>query len=134
MSITKLRLLRESKNWLQEDVAIKLGIKQTAYSKIELGTTQLTIDRINKLAKIFEVEPEYFLNNDIPFVNNNNGTHSKAVINPHNYYETQKELVEELLKSKDAQIKLLSATVENFNKEREKILLLLEKLSDKISK
>lgn len=101
MSITKLRILRESKNWNQAEVASKMGISQNAYSKIESGTTRLTADRITELSKIFEIEPEYLLDNNLPIVNNNNGSHSKSVINPQHYYETQKELVEELLKSKD---------------------------------
>lgn len=129
MSITKLRLLREAKNWNQEQVAEKLGVSQNAYSKIESGQTRLTVDRVNELAVIFEVDPEYLINNDLPFVNNNNGTHSKAIINPHNYYETQKELVEELLKSKDDQIKLLQSTIESSQKEREQLIALLEKLA-----
>lgn len=131
MSLTKLRLLRESKNWTQEQVADKLAITQNAYSKIESGQTRLTIERMNELAAIFEVDPEYLINNELPLVNNNNGTYSKAIINPHNYYETQKELVEELLKSKDDQIKLLSSTVEDARKEKEQLMKLLDKLYSK---
>jgi len=129
MSITKLRLLREAKNWNQEQVAEKLGITQNAYSKIESGQTRLTVERLNELAAIFEVEPEYLMNNDLPVINNNNGNHSKSIINPHNYYETQKELIDDLLKSKDEQIKLLQTTLEYSQKEREQLIKLLEKLT-----
>lgn len=42
---TKIKQIRELKNFTQEYVAQKLGLSTRAYSKIESGETQLTINR-----------------------------------------------------------------------------------------
>jgi transcriptional regulator with XRE-family HTH domain len=129
MAITKIRFLRDSKNWSQEYVASKLNITQTAYSKLESGQTKLTTERIEELAALFEVSKDYFLSNELPMVNYNNGTHSKAVFNPNQYYDTPKELYEDLIKSKDETINLLQEQVAVIRKEKEQLMKLVEKLS-----
>jgi transcriptional regulator with XRE-family HTH domain len=53
----KLKQLRELKNFTQEYMAQQLGLTTRAYSKIESGETQLTINRLNEIAKILEVDP-----------------------------------------------------------------------------
>jgi transcriptional regulator with XRE-family HTH domain len=53
----KLKQLRELKNFTQEHVAQQLGLSTRAYSKIESGETQLTINRLNEISKILEVDP-----------------------------------------------------------------------------
>jgi transcriptional regulator with XRE-family HTH domain len=53
----KLKQLRELKNFTQEHMAQQLGLTTRAYSKIESGETQLTINRLNEIAKILEVDP-----------------------------------------------------------------------------
>lgn len=53
----KIRKIREIKGFSQEYVGGKLGLTQRAYSKMELGETKITWDRILELAKIMELEP-----------------------------------------------------------------------------
>jgi transcriptional regulator with XRE-family HTH domain len=53
----KLKQLRELKNFTQEYVAQQLGLTTRAYSKIESGETQLTINRLNEISKILGVDP-----------------------------------------------------------------------------
>lgn len=50
----KIRKLREAKQWTQEAVAYQLGISQKAYSKIENGATQLSVQRLAELANLLE--------------------------------------------------------------------------------
>ncbi len=52
-NIKKARLFR---NYSQDYLAYKLNISQNAYSKVELGTTKLTIDRLATIAKVLEVD------------------------------------------------------------------------------
>lgn len=52
-----IRSIREHRNYTQEYLAAKLRISQNAYSKIELGYTKLTIDRLFLVANILEVDP-----------------------------------------------------------------------------
>jgi transcriptional regulator with XRE-family HTH domain len=130
MAITKIRFLRDSKNWSQEYVASKLNITQTAYSKLESGQTKLTTERINELAELFDVSKDYFLSNELPVVNYNNGTHSKAIFNPNQYYDSPKELYEDLVKSKDDTIEMLKTEVSELRKDKEQLMKLIEKLSN----
>lgn len=54
----KIRKIREFKNYSQEYVANQLGISQNVYGRIERGLQDLTIDRLKKIAIIFEVSEE----------------------------------------------------------------------------
>jgi transcriptional regulator with XRE-family HTH domain len=57
----KIRLKRLEKRLSQENMAFELDISQAAYSKIELGQTDLTISRIFEIAEILEVSPYIFM-------------------------------------------------------------------------
>ncbi len=52
-----IRKIRESKDYTQDYLAAKLGISQNAYSKIELGYTKITVERLFHIAQILEVNP-----------------------------------------------------------------------------
>lgn len=51
----KLKSLREEHRISQEKIALGLGISQNAYSRIELGITKISIERLKKLAQILQV-------------------------------------------------------------------------------
>ncbi|WP_442589840.1 helix-turn-helix domain-containing protein [Pedobacter sp. AW31-3R] len=51
-----IRKTREARNYTQDYLAAKLSISQNAYSKIELGYSKLTLDRLFQIAIILEVE------------------------------------------------------------------------------
>ncbi|PIE97300.1 MAG: transcriptional regulator [Polaribacter sp.] len=53
----KIRQIRELKNITQEFVARELDISTRAYSKIENGETQLTINRLNEISEVLKVDP-----------------------------------------------------------------------------
>ena len=56
-----IRLKRVEKRLSQENMAFDLDISQAAYSKIELGQTELTVSRVFEIAEILEVSPYIFL-------------------------------------------------------------------------
>lgn len=61
-SVSKnIRKIREYRNYTQEYLALKLGITQNAYSKIELSYTKITLDRLFQIAHILEVDVEVIL-------------------------------------------------------------------------
>jgi transcriptional regulator with XRE-family HTH domain len=129
MVSTKIRFLRDSKNWSQDYVATKLNITQTAYSKLEGGLTKLTTERITQLAELYNVDEHFFLSDDQPTLNYYNCNDNKAIINPQNYNEMPKEHFTELLNSKDTTITILKGELELKNKEIEQLIKLIEKLS-----
>jgi len=63
-----IRKVREFRNYTQDYLAAKLGISQNAYSKIELGYSKLTLDRLFKVSMVMEIDPLkllYFEKRDI---------------------------------------------------------------------
>jgi transcriptional regulator with XRE-family HTH domain len=51
-----IRKVREYRNYTQEYLAMKLDISQNAYSKIELGYTKITLERIFQIASILNID------------------------------------------------------------------------------
>ncbi|WP_113651641.1 helix-turn-helix domain-containing protein [Pedobacter namyangjuensis] len=56
-----IRKVREFRNYTQDYLAAKLEISQNAYSKIELGYSKITLDRLFHIAIILEVEVTHLL-------------------------------------------------------------------------
>jgi len=61
MYYRRIRELREDNDYLQRDIAKLLNTTQQQYSKIENGLTEITADRIIKLAKHYKVSSDYIL-------------------------------------------------------------------------
>jgi transcriptional regulator with XRE-family HTH domain len=116
-----MRILRESRGYSQEYVGSVLGIEQNTYSKLESGQIRLTVDRISKLAKLYEVNPDLLISSGLPIVNYNNGKFSKGIVNTESYHsQHSKEFYEQILLLKEQLIE-----------EKEKqILILKEELSE----
>ena len=54
--VSNIRKIREFRNYTQDYLAAKLKISQNAYSKIELGYSSITLDRLINIAEILEVD------------------------------------------------------------------------------
>ncbi|NCD70142.1 helix-turn-helix domain-containing protein [Mucilaginibacter agri] len=54
--VSNIKSLRISKAYSQDYLANKLNISQNAYSKLELGRSKLTVDRLLEIANILDVE------------------------------------------------------------------------------
>ena len=52
----KIRFLRESKNWSQEEMAEKLNMSLSGYSKVERGDTKVSIPKLKKIAEVLGIE------------------------------------------------------------------------------
>jgi transcriptional regulator with XRE-family HTH domain len=53
----KIRMLRRLKGYSQEQVAGALGITQGAYGKIERGESEITLTRLDEIARVLQVTP-----------------------------------------------------------------------------
>ena len=62
----RLRQLRLQKEFSQEYIAAKLNISQKAYSKIELGRTELTVSRLHEIAIILDFSISEYLSLEFP--------------------------------------------------------------------
>ncbi|MDP3840911.1 MAG: helix-turn-helix transcriptional regulator, partial [Methylococcales bacterium] len=52
----KIRFIRESKNWSQEEMAEKLKMSVNGYSKIERGETKSFNPKLEQIAEILDVD------------------------------------------------------------------------------
>ena len=106
---TKIKQIRELKNYTQEYVADRLNLSIRAYSKIESGETQLTINRLNEISGILEVDHIELLGFDYQQVFNNCKQEGNIGIN---YIQVSDKLIEQYektIKSLENQIQLLNS-------------------------
>lgn len=63
----RIKDLREDNQLSQQEIADLFGIKQTQYSRYELGKNRMTIDRYITLARFYNVSLDYLAGlTDIP--------------------------------------------------------------------
>jgi len=103
----KIKQLRELKNFTQEYMAQKLGLSTRAYSKIETGETQLTINRLNEISEILQMPPMEILGFDDKQVFNNCKQDGYIGINHINMPEKLIKQYEETIQSLKEQIQLM---------------------------
>jgi transcriptional regulator with XRE-family HTH domain len=63
-----IRKKRECRNYTQEYLAAKLSISQNAYSKIELGYTKITVERLFQIAEILNIDIADLIDTEPPGV------------------------------------------------------------------
>jgi transcriptional regulator with XRE-family HTH domain len=107
----KIKQIRELKNFTQEHVATHLGLTTRAYSKIESGETQLTINRLNEISSILGVEPMEVLGFDDKQVFNNCKQEGNIGINHINIPEKLIQQYEKTIQILEDEVTLLKSLV-----------------------
>lgn len=51
-----IKMLREVKNWSQEEMSEKLNISKSSYARWENGESQLKLHQLEKLADVFQID------------------------------------------------------------------------------
>lgn len=59
--LEKIIIERKNKGFSQTQMAEKIGIDDSGYSRIERGERELTIDRLAKIAEVLEVDIKYLV-------------------------------------------------------------------------
>ncbi|WP_445749281.1 helix-turn-helix domain-containing protein [Polaribacter sp.] len=109
----KIKQIRELKNLTQEHIANQLGLSVRAYSKIETGETQLTINRLNEISNILGVDPMEVLGFDEKQIFNNCKQDGYIGINHISTSEKLLQQYEETIQSLKEQISLLKLLSNN---------------------
>ncbi len=52
---SRIKALRNAKNFTQEQVAEKIGVSRQKYARIESGVNSITLDILSKVAEVFDV-------------------------------------------------------------------------------
>jgi transcriptional regulator with XRE-family HTH domain len=108
----KIKQIRELKNFTQEYVAQQLGLSTRAYSKIETGETQLTINRLNEISAVLKVPPMEILGFDEKQVFNNCKQDGYIGINHINMPEKLIQQYEETIQALKEQIAVMKLLME----------------------
>ena len=106
----KIKKLRELKNLTQEHMANSIGISQGAYSRMELGETEITYSKLEKISEELGLKPEEIIvfNESVVFNVMNNQTGNGLVINNSQLSDGEKNLYEQqilLLKEENTHLK-----------------------------
>lgn len=56
--VLNIKVLRELRNYTQDYLAMRMKISQNAYSKIELGKSKLTLERLLHICAVLDVSFE----------------------------------------------------------------------------
>jgi transcriptional regulator with XRE-family HTH domain len=137
MTGQKLRLLREFRNYSQEYIAEKLGITQHAYSRLENNQTKLTAERLERLAAILNIPPLELLSDKEPVIHFSDPV-SPSVPGParedhwKEFIENTRQLYGQVIVGKDEKIAFLENEIKALHKERDRIIHLMEKLTQSI--
>ena len=86
----KIRTIRETRNWSQEDMAEKMNMSENGYAKIERGKTKLNLHKLEQIANIFNIDVLELIKNDdknVLFFMNDHNT---------NYYGSNENLTSEI--------------------------------------
>jgi transcriptional regulator with XRE-family HTH domain len=110
----KIKKLRELKNLTQTHMAEELGLTQSAYSKLELGETEVPFSRLEKIAGVFGMKPEDVIafNESMVFNVMHNQTGQGFVINNNNLTDSERKLYEEQITLLKDEINHLKAIIE----------------------
>ena len=109
----KIKQIRELKNVTQEYIATQLGLSIRAYSKIETGETQLTINRLNEISKALGIDPIEVLGFDDKQVFNNCKQDGYIGINHINLPENIMQQYEKTIAVLEDEVKLLKGLLGN---------------------
>jgi len=133
MNGQKLKVIREFRNYSQEYIANKLGIRQNAYSRIETNQTKISAERLQQLASILSVPPEELLSDKEPVIHFSfthtdicslaGETQWKELI------ENTRQLYRQIICTKDEKIIFLENEIDALRKERKRILQVMERLT-----
>lgn len=109
--LEKIKHKRKVKGISHEDFAFRLGISQAAYTNIENQTSKLSVERLLKISEILE-EPIYSFFNENPSRIYNTSENAIGHQEAKEITNLNREIFEELIKSKDEQIALLKSLLQ----------------------
>jgi len=117
---TKIKKIRELRNLTQDYMADKLGISQSAYSKLETDETTISQERLVQIAKALDITVQDILSFDekmfFNFTNNHDNASFGYIIHNHvqlsdnerKLYEDKIRLMEELIDQLKKEVARLS--------------------------
>lgn len=110
----KIKRIREYKNLTQKYLADELGMTQGAYSKIEMGESDISVTRLEKIAKLFDMKLEELLTFDNVVFNTTNNPNGGNVMSQVTYTisENERRLYEKQIDTLKEELEFLKKMLE----------------------
>ena len=106
--LNKIRDIRKEKGFTLENMADELEISHTSYRNIENNQCKLTVERLIGIAEILEVPTSELLDEKASYVyNQKNQDNAIGHLDCGNYYQENKELMQDYVASLKAEIEFL---------------------------
>lgn len=105
---TKIKKIRELRNYTQEYMAQMLEVSQSTYARYEKDDGDLTVSKLEKISEILDVKIEDLINFNEKFIFNYynvNQANQGYIVNQ--YSENEKKLYEDKIKLLEEKIQLL---------------------------
>ncbi len=112
-NIAKFRMLKDIK---ASNMADKLGMKEATYTKYERGETAITIDFVQKVSEVLEIDPLQIVSTSPSHILENI-QHSSIAIQTNSTFQSHNE----------QQAQLMLKLMENMLKLNERVISLIEK-------
>lgn len=122
----KIRALRELNNWSQEEMAERLNMSKSSYSRLERDESRLDLSKLEKLAAVFQIDVTELIASDdkglVLLIGANSGDNTNYYGNAdglsHDLEKLKLKLAhaEEMLAQKDYEIAALRLLVEQLRK------------------
>jgi transcriptional regulator with XRE-family HTH domain len=103
----KIHVLRDQKGFSQEQLADKLHISQSAYSRMENGETNSWVDNLKKICQVLDVKPEDLVATEGLVQNNSDSASAVQNHTQHDTHITINHLSEKVIELYEDKIKLL---------------------------
>ena len=125
MSYSKIRFIREIRKYSQDYISKKLGIPQNTYSTWEENPHKINKSYLEKIAVLLNVSQEDLVS-EMPFIINLNAHVRSEYINAEQFTDNNQYVLEKLIQTLEAQIKLLIDQNNFLKKENEKLQKMLQ--------
>jgi transcriptional regulator with XRE-family HTH domain len=107
----KIKSLRKQRGWTLAEMGSKINLTTSAYNKIELGQTPLTLDRLEEIAKIFEMPLQELIFEERGFVESDKSFIIKDLEKENKLLQDKIKLLEESIKDKSEIIDFLKTNL-----------------------
>jgi transcriptional regulator with XRE-family HTH domain len=115
---TKIKKLRELKNLTQEHMASVIGVTQSAYSRMELGETEITYSKLARIAGELGMKPEDVIafNESMVFTVMHNQTGNGLIIQNNTLVNEERDLYKLQIETLKEEVAYLKKIIDNLLK------------------
>jgi transcriptional regulator with XRE-family HTH domain len=115
---TKIKKLRELKNLTQEHMASVIGVTQSAYSRLEMGETEITYSKLERIAGELGMKPEDVIsfNESMVFTVMHNQTGNGLIIQNNTLVNEERDLYKLQIETLKEEVAYLKKIIDNLLK------------------